>query len=283
MANGSLAAHLVLCARRLNITEVMNNGGDNNMFGGGYYSHADMEIVNLDQIVDTVVNVYQIFDMTSLLKKMDCLMSKLPVGHQKLPLKKLKAGRFIVDDEKEDFLLNISLKQYGIKEIRSSQGLVSCSSHPIAPQSNIPIRFPSHEILEDPLCFLNRIWYKLTEEIGYSPPYTEVGKLIEEVAAIARTLNMNMGYDFLADVGIRIVEGVDIIRDENNEKFIKTQRFIVVNEKKEVGSCCICLEKMRGWKVLFGLPCKHVFHEYCILQWFHKSNSCPLCRTPLED
>nr|XP_048325900.1 RING-H2 finger protein ATL52-like [Ziziphus jujuba var. spinosa] len=180
-------------------------------------------------------------------------------------------------------LLNISLKQYGIKEIRSSQGLVSCSSHPIAPQSNIPIRFPSHEILEDPLCFLNRIWYKLTEELGYSPPYTVVGKLIEEVGAIARTLNMNMGYDFFADVEIHIVEGVDIIRDENNEKFIKTQRFIVVNEKKEVGSCCICLEEMRGWKVLFGLPCKHVFHEDCILQWFHKSNSCPLCRTPLED
>ncbi|KAH7536585.1 hypothetical protein FEM48_Zijuj03G0000200 [Ziziphus jujuba var. spinosa] len=272
MANGSLAAHLVLCARRLNITEVMNNGGDNNMFGGGYYSHADMEIVNLDQIVDTVVNVYQIFDMTSLLKKMDCLMSKL-LGHRPRTL----------FTHPNTSLLNISLKQYGIKEIRSSQGLVSCSSHPIAPQSNIPIRFPSHEILEDPLCFLNRIWYKLTEELGYSPPYTVVGKLIEEVGAIARTLNMNMGYDFFADVEIHIVEGVDIIRDENNEKFIKTQRFIVVNEKKEVGSCCICLEEMRGWKVLFGLPCKHVFHEDCILQWFHKSNSCPLCRTPLED
>ncbi|KAH7511008.1 hypothetical protein FEM48_ZijujUnG0058200 [Ziziphus jujuba var. spinosa] len=110
MANGSVAAHLVLWARRLNIMEVMNNGGDNIMFGGGYYSHVDMEIVNLDQIVDTVVNVYQIFDLVLLedilhdffVEEDGLLDEQVTSGTSKTAIEKLKTGRFSGDDKKED-------------------------------------------------------------------------------------------------------------------------------------------------------------------------------------
>lgn len=62
---------------------------------------------------------------------------------------------------------------------------------------------------------------------------------------------------------------------------LKAGRF-VADEKEELGSCSICLEEMcGGGKELVGLPCQHVFHENCILQWLEKTNSCPLCRATL--
>ncbi|XP_015891215.1 uncharacterized protein LOC107425714 [Ziziphus jujuba] len=66
-------------------------------------------------------------------------------------------------------------------------------------------------------------------------------------------------------------------------KKLKAQSF--VNEKEELGNCCVCLEEMwRGKEQLVGLPkSKHIYHENCILQWLENTNSCPVCRTPLED
>ncbi|XP_010690700.2 uncharacterized protein LOC104904202 [Beta vulgaris subsp. vulgaris] len=52
---------------------------------------------------------------------------------------------------------------------------------------------------------------------------------------------------------------------------------------KEV-DCSICLEE-GGTMMSVRLPCKHVFHEGCIVKWLHQSNVCPLCRykLPVDD
>ena len=41
-------------------------------------------------------------------------------------------------------------------------------------------------------------------------------------------------------------------------------------------SCLICLEKYNHYKVI--LPCGHNFHNDCIMNWFDKEKSCPICR-----
>ncbi|EDW84525.1 uncharacterized protein Dwil_GK13091 [Drosophila willistoni] len=46
--------------------------------------------------------------------------------------------------------------------------------------------------------------------------------------------------------------------------------------------CSVCkVEATVGDKYKI-LPCKHEFHEECILLWLKKANSCPLCRYELE-
>jgi hypothetical protein len=57
--------------------------------------------------------------------------------------------------------------------------------------------------------------------------------------------------------------------------------------------CAICLEALNHVeddnnengnvnRILHRLPCSHLFHSHCILEWFHRNLTCPTCRTPLR-
>jgi len=47
-------------------------------------------------------------------------------------------------------------------------------------------------------------------------------------------------------------------------------------------SCAICQEDFAVKEKAKQLPCQHLYHETCVLQWLEKHNSCPVCRHALE-
>ena len=51
---------------------------------------------------------------------------------------------------------------------------------------------------------------------------------------------------------------------------------------EEAGDCSVCCDELRGETEVRRLPCGHVFHKSCILNWLQLTNSCPLCRAKLE-
>lgn len=46
-------------------------------------------------------------------------------------------------------------------------------------------------------------------------------------------------------------------------------------------ACVICLEEFPDGPEVTQMPCKHVFHDECILQWLNYKNCCPLCRSEI--
>eukprot|EP00401_Gymnodinium_catenatum_P032765 CAMPEP_0117522158 /NCGR_PEP_ID=MMETSP0784-20121206/34062_1 /TAXON_ID=39447 /ORGANISM="" /LENGTH=255 /DNA_ID=CAMNT_0005318219 /DNA_START=201 /DNA_END=968 /DNA_ORIENTATION=- len=65
------------------------------------------------------------------------------------------------------------------------------------------------------------------------------------------------------------------------------QRLLAEPLLSEVGSdmdCPICLEagtpRNARWR---NLPCMHVFHEQCLLNWLQKARRCPICRLDLRE
>ena len=52
------------------------------------------------------------------------------------------------------------------------------------------------------------------------------------------------------------------------------------NSKFNNDECCICFQKFNNDN--YQMPCKHNFHQKCILDWFDKKKNCPLCRQPFE-
>lgn len=46
-------------------------------------------------------------------------------------------------------------------------------------------------------------------------------------------------------------------------------------------SCVICMECFEDGVQAIRLPCSHIFHENCSVQWLMTSHLCPLCRYPM--
>lgn len=46
--------------------------------------------------------------------------------------------------------------------------------------------------------------------------------------------------------------------------------------------CSICIDDMEEGQTAVFLPCKHWFHEECVVLWLREHNTCPICRSPIE-
>ncbi|KAM7359442.1 E3 ubiquitin-protein ligase RNF181 homolog [Cochliomyia hominivorax] len=57
---------------------------------------------------------------------------------------------------------------------------------------------------------------------------------------------------------------------------------ITIDDDKETLECAVCKQPAENGEKYKILPCKHEFHEECILLWLKKANSCPMCRYELE-
>lgn len=58
-------------------------------------------------------------------------------------------------------------------------------------------------------------------------------------------------------------------------------RLVTIHDEK----CSVCLapnENLNGNEKFLTLPCKHDFHDECILPWLARTNSCPLCRSEMK-
>jgi hypothetical protein len=46
--------------------------------------------------------------------------------------------------------------------------------------------------------------------------------------------------------------------------------------------CTICIDDMNVGDLAAFLPCKHWFHEACVVLWLKEHNTCPVCRASIE-
>ncbi|KAF8068477.1 hypothetical protein N665_1149s0014 [Sinapis alba] len=51
--------------------------------------------------------------------------------------------------------------------------------------------------------------------------------------------------------------------------------------KSEMNQCAVCMDEFEDGGDVKQMPCKHVFHQDCLLPWLELHNSCPVCRYEL--
>jgi len=47
--------------------------------------------------------------------------------------------------------------------------------------------------------------------------------------------------------------------------------------------CTVCLDPFKPTDLVVGLPCRHLYHQTCVLPWLQQHNTCPDCRGTVID
>ncbi len=55
----------------------------------------------------------------------------------------------------------------------------------------------------------------------------------------------------------------------------EVENLFLFSYKEQELDCPICLEQKTN---IVLLPCNHAFHDRCILKWFTRNLTCPVCR-----
>jgi len=66
-------------------------------------------------------------------------------------------------------------------------------------------------------------------------------------------------------------------RFKMNEKYCKKNDKGVLEQP----SCSVCLSEIEMGAETLLIPCGHMYHSNCILDWLKQSNTCPVCRFEL--
>ncbi|XP_030930669.1 E3 ubiquitin-protein ligase CIP8-like [Quercus lobata] len=72
-----------------------------------------------------------------------------------------------------------------------------------------------------------------------------------------------------------------------NDKLIENGSFVVGSSQQKQGFdvgfyCSICLEEPQAGDKLIRMNCSHIYHQYCLLPWLQMHNTCPNCRSKLD-
>lgn len=61
------------------------------------------------------------------------------------------------------------------------------------------------------------------------------------------------------------------------------QNSFTVTQTDDNNQCSVCLETIQQDETVVTLGCHHTFHFHCIERWCSSHNSCPVCRSVIEE
>lgn len=106
------------------------------------------------------------------------------------------------------------------------------------------------------------------------------GETPDHMLHLARLLlDTGLGVEF--DMSFGSVFANDKPPPPASKKTVENLATRQVRDATNESQCAVCLKHYDEDDVVKGLPCKHEFHDSCILPWLNKTNSCPVCRFEL--
>ena len=163
---------------------------------------------------------------------------------------------------------------------------------PSTPMADALFPLPLRE-LEDPL-FCHAYLVELVSSfnlgsVKWNPIVQKITSFVTQWAAV----DYDAKFQLVADIdyiqmfwmekrGGSVGRGVMV-----EEKVVLEEAGVAAAGNQGIGGeeCSVCYESYEaekgGEKEVATIPCGHAFHKSCILTWFQRSNSCPLCRAKL--
>ncbi|KAL4633738.1 hypothetical protein ACB092_04G143900 [Castanea dentata] len=163
-----------------------------------------------------------------------------------------------------------------------------------------PTKHKSFTMQRDLLIMNQNSWFILSNKLSQMDvPFNVQPSMIQKISTVARELaceadNMHRKTIPMMVVLTVIIQGFDQELElsealrESMDTWVYTssvcgsKSLVEALEKVKVEDfetqCVICMEDILMGFEATRLPCSHVYHEGCIVNWLKQSNLCPLCR-----
>ncbi|XP_045809669.1 RING-H2 finger protein ATL30-like [Trifolium pratense] len=118
--------------------------------------------------------------------------------------------------------------------------------------------------------------------------------IIKFISLVQQAYNIDYYYDIIVDHDDELVEtqpnvfhlclNTKICEDDIGDDDELDMEFEEDIKVEEYGICSICMDEFDhiiGTSDIINMPCNHVFHQQCIVEWLQTSRTCPLCRYPM--
>ena len=66
---------------------------------------------------------------------------------------------------------------------------------------------------------------------------------------------------------------------------MKQLKFCNIKNENKLSSCSICFEEFNDDAIVRETSCKHLFHNYCLMEWIKRkidAPDCPYCRQEIS-
>ncbi|BFG31533.1 hypothetical protein CerSpe_178070 [Prunus speciosa] len=103
-------------------------------------------------------------------------------------------------------------------------------------------------------------------------------------AGLLNNINVNFNSGGSLDVNEILIEMgmlMEELSDDNQPKPATKASVDGVNYGTNTEYCVFCMEKMLTGEEVTSMPCSHLFHADCVLQWLKLRHTCPVCRFKL--
>ena len=92
---------------------------------------------------------------------------------------------------------------------------------------------------------------------------------------------------FFNNLGLSVFP-LNLVFSESNgvdKKILNNLTKTIIDDKIKLNQdrCVICLDDYKNGDEVIKIPCLHVFHYKCILEWFNNKNFCPICKFELKE
>ncbi|XP_061358328.1 E3 ubiquitin-protein ligase RING1-like [Gastrolobium bilobum] len=191
----------------------------------------------------------------------------------------IKALFCLYDSNSDDALRSLTTLTHSCQEIAcqtfSQEGqdfLWSHLSHPNIP-SGVPDAIIPSIMSSVQQLFDNNLAFAIPSDSGYRVFHVQVFIIVdnEEYDDVMQAMMEESAQDF------RMIPA--------SKNAIHSLKKVKVTKLDEY--CPIFMEEFvvragdNGGKAVSAMPCDHVFHQRCIVQWLQTSHMCPLCRYPM--
>lgn len=83
----------------------------------------------------------------------------------------------------------------------------------------------------------------------------------------------------------RTLEERNKVRLDKLSSKLKKDTYENIDQANKATSCCICFEDFTNGIIVRETPCKHIFHNHCLMEWVKTkiaAPDCPYCRSEIK-